>query len=136
MISSLIPTRVHGILDYVVGLLLIAAPWLFGFSDNHAALMVPVVFGISTIVYSLITNYELAIVRVLPMSIHLWIDLLAGVVLATSPWLFHFSGRIIWPHTAAGLAEIVIVLMSSRVPSFMPPDSSGNNLDAGPAELV
>jgi len=28
-----IPTKVHGILDYVVGVALIAAPWLFGFAN-------------------------------------------------------------------------------------------------------
>lgn len=28
-----IPTRVHGVLDYTIGLLLIVAPWLFGFAD-------------------------------------------------------------------------------------------------------
>ena len=27
-----IPTKVHGVLDYIVGIALIAAPWLFGFA--------------------------------------------------------------------------------------------------------
>ena len=27
-----IPTRIHGVLDYAVGVLLVAAPWLFGFA--------------------------------------------------------------------------------------------------------
>ena len=126
MLMSLIPTRVHGILDYLVGLLLIAAPWLVGFADNRAATMVPVVLGVGTIVYSLITNYELALVRVLPMNAHLGIDLLSGLVLAASPWLFHFSGRIVWPHVTVGIMEILIVLISCRVPSVLP-SSAGRN---------
>ncbi len=31
-----IPTRVHGVLDYLVGLLLIGAPWLLGFERGGA----------------------------------------------------------------------------------------------------
>lgn len=31
-----IPTRTHGLLDYVVGLLLIAAPWVFNFAQGGA----------------------------------------------------------------------------------------------------
>jgi hypothetical protein len=31
-----IPTRIHGMMDYAMGLLLIAAPWLFGFARGGA----------------------------------------------------------------------------------------------------
>ena len=32
-----IPTRLHGMADYATGLLLLAAPYLFGFADGDAA---------------------------------------------------------------------------------------------------
>jgi hypothetical protein len=32
----MIPTRVHGVLDYLVGALLVAAPWLFDFNRGGA----------------------------------------------------------------------------------------------------
>ncbi|MFL6288586.1 MAG: SPW repeat protein, partial [Actinomycetes bacterium] len=32
-----IQTRVHGPLDYLVGIVLIVAPWIFGFSDVDSA---------------------------------------------------------------------------------------------------
>ena len=35
-----IPTRLHAPLDYVVGAALIAAPWIFQFSDNAAATVI------------------------------------------------------------------------------------------------
>jgi hypothetical protein len=31
-----IPTRIHGFLDYAVGVLLIVVPWLFGFAAGGA----------------------------------------------------------------------------------------------------
>src|SRR5256885_12345246 len=91
MLAGLIPTRVHGVIDYMMGLLLIAAPWLFGFADSAAGRWVPVLLGAGVIVYSLMTDYELGAVRAIPMTAHLWLDILGGVLLIASPWLFGFA---------------------------------------------
>ena len=32
-----LPTRVHGVIDYLWGVALIATPWLFGFANGGAA---------------------------------------------------------------------------------------------------
>src|SRR4051794_24660598 len=93
-----IPTRVHGVLDYVVGALLIAAPWLFHFNYGGAETWVPVVLGAGAILYSLCTDYELGILRLIPMPAHLMLDLGSGVLLALSPWLFGFHERVWAPH--------------------------------------
>lgn len=113
---NLIPTRLHGMLDYLVGLALIAAPWVLGFDDDRNAMLVPVVVGISVIIYSLLTDYELGIAHLIPMPVHLLFDLLGGLLLVASPWLFGFSDDIWWPHVAVGLLEIVVVLLSQRHP--------------------
>jgi hypothetical protein len=34
---DIIGTKVHGIMDYIVGLLLITGPWLLGFINEGAA---------------------------------------------------------------------------------------------------
>jgi hypothetical protein len=44
-----IPTRIHGIMDYAMGLLLIAAPWIFRFNRGGAETWVPVILGIGAI---------------------------------------------------------------------------------------
>ena len=110
-----IPTRLHGFLDYIVGVVLIAAPWIFQFSDNTAATVVPIVLGVGLIVYSLLTDYELGVARVLPMSVHLLFDIAAGVVLAASPWIFGFADESanVWvPHLLAGIAAILLGLVT------------------------
>ena len=112
----MIPTRVHGIIDYVVGLLLIAAPYIFGFADGGAAQWTPTILGVSAIVYSLLTDYELAIARLIPMPVHLGLDMASGALLAVSPWLFGFSHVIWWPHVLVGAMEIVIPMLTSRHP--------------------
>src|SRR3954454_18277869 len=101
-----ITSRMHGMLDYPAGILLIAAPWIFGFSDVDAARNVAIVIGALVIVQSVITDYEFSIADVLPLSAHLMMDVVAGIVLAASPWIFGFSdeGTEAWvPHLVFGL---------------------------------
>ncbi len=117
---QVISTRVHGMLDYLVGALLIAAPWLFGFADGGAETWVPVVLGAGAILYSLFTDYELGMVRSIPMPTHLMLDLGSGVLLAVSPWLFGFADRVWEPHLIVGLIEIGTALMTRRVPADGP----------------
>lgn len=112
-----IPTRVHGMLDYLVGALLIAAPWLFGFARGGAETIVPVVLGAGALLYSLFTDYELGLVRRIPMSTHLMLDLGSGLLLALSPWLFGFADYVRDPHLVLGVFEIGAALMTQKRPS-------------------
>jgi hypothetical protein len=116
------------VLDYLVGALLIAAPWLFDFDRGGAETLVPVLLGVSTLVYSLFTDYELGAVRRIPMRTHLNLDLASGILLAASPWLFGFADYVWQPHLIVGLIEIGTVLMSRSVP-----ESRAHGSDAGGA---
>ena len=112
-----IPTRLHAPLDYIVGVALIAAPWIFQFSDVTAATVLSVVLGIGLIVYSLFTDYELGVWRTFPMSVHNLFDIAAGALLAASPWLFGFAdeGANAWaPFVVVGLAAIFLGLTTKQ----------------------
>lgn len=111
-----IPTKVHGALDYIVGLLLIAAPWIFNFNDGSAAQWVPVIIGVMVILMSLMTNYEAGAMRAISMSTHLTMDVIAGIFLAASPWLFGFADQVYWPHLIVGLFSIFAGLMTETTP--------------------
>ena len=111
-----IPTRVHGILDYLMGLVLIASPWIFGFADGGARQWVPVALGVAALIYSVLTDYELGLARMIPMSIHLVLDFASGAFLAASPWIFGFADDVWVPHVVLGLIEIGAVLMSETEP--------------------
>ncbi|WP_343690445.1 hypothetical protein [Chitinophaga sp.] len=104
---GIINTRLHGIIDYLVGFLLIIAPLvIFGTADSGREVWVPVAMGVSTIVYSLFTDYELGVFRRIKMSAHLTIDVLSGMVLMTAPWVFDFW-EVSWiPYVLVGLFEI------------------------------
>jgi hypothetical protein len=112
-----IPTRFHAPLDYIVGVALIAAPWVFQFSEHTAATVVPIVLGSGLILYSLFTNYELGVWKVAPMAVHNLIDIAAGTVLAASPWIFGFADESasVWaPHLVVGLAAIFLGLTTKQ----------------------
>ncbi len=110
----MISTKAHGVLDYGVGLILIIAPYLFGFANGGIEQWLPMIIGAATIVMSLITRYELSIAKLIPLNVHLGVDLVAGALLAVSPWLFGFADVIWWPHLVVGILEIGVVLMTRR----------------------
>jgi hypothetical protein len=111
-------TRLHGVLDYLVGLLLIAAPFVFHFGRGGPEQWVPVGLGAAVIVYSLLTDYELGVVRKIGMPAHLWLDALGGAFLAASPWIFGFDQQVCRPHLIVGLLEIVVAFFSNTIPSY------------------
>jgi hypothetical protein len=122
MSYKFIPTKVHGALDYIVGIALILAPWLFAFSDRGgAAVAIPIVLGIGLIAYSIFTKYEWGLIKVLSMPYHLIIDLLAAALLAFSPFIFGFydeNAMNVWlPHVVVGIAVILVVIFSQSQPA-------------------
>ena len=108
----MIPSRVHGIIDYLVAALLLLAPFLFGFADGGPAQMVPTVLAVVIVIVSLLTRYELSVAKVIPYSVHLVLDVLVGLVLLVSPWLFGFADQIWWPHVLVGVVSFVVVALS------------------------
>lgn len=113
-----IPTRIHGVMDYIVGAVLIASPWLFGFAVGGAETWIPVVLGVIAVVMSLMTDYELGVTPKIGMRMHLNIDLMSGIFLAVSPWLFGFADYVWAPHLIFGLLEIVVSLTTLTSPAL------------------
>src|SRR5690606_19897552 len=119
-VMRFISTRAHGAMDYLVAILLIASPWLFGFAEAEAATWIPVIIGIGTIVLALMTAYEMGVVPAISMKAHLMMDLVAGLVLLVSPWLFGFYEFVWIPHVVFGLLEIGAAMMTETTPSRIP----------------
>ncbi|WP_152425242.1 SPW repeat protein [Nafulsella turpanensis] len=111
-----ISTRTHGIIDYLMGALLIVSPWLFGFDRGGAETWIPVILGAGVILYSLVTDYEMSATRKLSLRTHLMLDMIGGAFLAVSPWLFGFDDFVYLPHLILGIAEIGVAMFTHRVP--------------------
>jgi hypothetical protein len=113
MVANLIPTRVHGAVDYATSGALVAAPELFRLKDVRASALAPRVAGAAAGAYSALTDYELGAVKALPLKAHLALDAAGGALLAASPWVLGYrrNGLRHWlPHTLVGLGEIAVAL--------------------------
>ena len=105
-----IPTNVHGAIDYVTAPALVAAPDVLRLNGGRASSAAPRVAGATAALYSALTDYELGLRRVIPMRVHLLLDAVGGSALAAAPWLFRSAGRGVrhWlPHALVGGGEVV-----------------------------
>ncbi len=114
---KIISTKTHGMLDYIMGIVLIASPWIFGFADNATAKWIPIILGVGMLLYSLMTNYELGMSKTISMKTHLTLDTIAGIFLAASPFIFGFSDDVYAPHLILGILEIGAAMMTKTAPS-------------------
>ena len=111
----IIPTGVHGVLDYLASGVNLAFPRLLGLQDAPWAARVPRLDGAAGLGYSLITDYELGLLRALPVPAHLALDAAKGLFMALSPWLFGFAKhgtRYRLPHVLMGLADVVAAVVT------------------------
>ena len=86
-----IPLGVHAMLEVPVALLLIVAPFLFGFSDDGTATAVSIGAGVAVLLVAMTTNWRLSLVNVIPLPVHAMIDIALGILLIAAPFLFGYS---------------------------------------------
>ena len=111
----IIPTSAHGVIDYTNAFTLLVAPKLWRLDEVPASAAAFYVAGGSLTAISLITDYELSAVNVLPMRAHLALDVASGAALAASPFILGFrqSGARYWlAHVAIGATEIITAAMT------------------------
>ena len=115
---KMIDTKTHGYIDYIMGIFLLAAPSLFNLNINGIESTVFYIAGVAVIFYSLLTNYELGLIKMIPMKGHLILDILSGIFLAASPWIFNFANIVYAPHLILGILEIGAALLTSSKPKI------------------
>jgi hypothetical protein len=112
----IIPRPLHAATDYLFAAALAASPSVVGFEEEKEAALATRVLAGSTVVASLLTRYELGVVRVLPFNWHLRLDFLSAIPTLAAPWLLGFSNNKRARNTflAFGIFEIIAVALSKR----------------------
>jgi hypothetical protein len=88
-----LPYAIHGLLEYVVGILLIVAPFVLDFSGEGAATAVSIVAGVVVLGLAATTRGPTSLNNALPVSVHVLADLALGAVFIAAPFLFGFSDK-------------------------------------------
>ena len=103
-----IKTNLHTYFDYGSAIIIATSPWVF-FID-HVPMVIPlsITIGLFIVVMSLLTAYEGGIIRVIPMQIHLFLDVVIGILFAISPWLLGFAHETHIFQLAVGIGIILI----------------------------
>lgn len=115
-----IPTQVHAALDVVLGGALIVLPWAAGFSDDRRLTGISVGLGAGVLALGLLTDYEVAPVRVIPIAVHLLVDFLVSVfliALAAGVAVGDGGGRTWAPLLGLGIGELLVVATTQRAPA-------------------
>jgi hypothetical protein len=103
-----IPTTAHGLADYIVSLIVMGLPFYFGWTG--AGRVTFVTLGILLICYSLLTDYEFGLIRVLRIRFHLLLDALFGLAMLAAPTLLDLPNDSRIPVYVIGILSLFLSL--------------------------
>ncbi|WNV75258.1 hypothetical protein [Geodermatophilus sp. DSM 44513] len=87
-----IPQALQGLLEYLVGVLFVAAPFLFGFTDEGLATAASIASGVVFLVIAATSESPTGLVKQLPPAVHVLFDVVLALLLIVTPFVLGFSG--------------------------------------------
>lgn len=95
-----ISPKIHGILDYITVIFLLASPSLFGFTGLLANFTY--VLGIVHLLLTVLTNYNLGLIKVIPFTFHGTIEFIVAIALIVLAYT-------LFDHNSAGKLYYVLL---------------------------
>jgi hypothetical protein len=112
----LINTKAHGIYDYLMAGLLMMSPGIFGYNTVAIAPNISVAVGVALLLTCAFTNFESGLMKLMSIKGHMALDLILGLFLCTSPWIFGYDDKVFKPQLVFGLSIIVVSFLTDRLP--------------------
>ena len=113
-----IPTWFHGIVDYLTVGTLAVVPRILGWNKPATTALTVASGGLLT--YSMLTRYQLGLIKVLPMPVHLTLDAMSGVALCSAPFLIPASKKqrpaLLIGFLSFGVMELFFALFTKTQP--------------------
>jgi hypothetical protein len=85
-----IPAFVHGLLEYIAGVLLIAVPFLLSY-DSDGATAVSIVAGVIVLMFTASSALSTGLIKSIPVQAHVVFDYILAALLVASPFIFSFT---------------------------------------------
>jgi hypothetical protein len=108
-----VPLPLHGLIEYGIGVLSIAAPFLFSF-ETDLATVVSILIGAAVLVLAVVTAAPTGLVRSLPLDSHIVLDYVLAVVFVASPFVFGFTddGPALAYFLVLGVAHLLMTVLT------------------------
>ncbi len=86
---KVISPRIHGYLDFLTVVIFLLAPTLLGLSQLSAILA----YGLAVVhlIVTLASDFPFGVVKLIPFTIHGWIERMVGPLLIAVPFILNFA---------------------------------------------
>jgi len=118
-----ISTSFYGVINYAVVILLLCTPWYIGYLHGSefyyvggAALFLPLLFGWIQFIMAVFSNNPHGFIKVFPMEMHLFLDVITGSFLLASPFVFDFADKTCWPQILIGGLMCIAGIFTHKSP--------------------
>src|SRR3954453_5594042 len=108
------------LIDYPIAVVLIAAPFVLKLGQSGpVAMWLSVAVGIAALLLAALTDHPTGLGRIIPYSLHLWVDRAVGGVFFIAPFAFKLVGLDAWYYwvLAAAVLLTTSVFNAPEVPS-------------------
>ncbi len=113
-----IPAFVHGIIEYLAGVLFIAAPYLFDFEATRATTL-SIVVGVVVLVVAAVSKGPTGLIDELAVSAHVALDFVLAVFLIAASFLLGFSedGKATAFFIVVGVTHLLVTIATRFEPT-------------------
>ena len=119
-----VPTFVHGLVEYAVAALFIAAPFVFGFEETSAT-AASIVVGLLVLAFTAVSVLPTGLVKSVSVGVHVTADIVLAVLLVALPFVLGFRDE--GAPTALFITVGVLHLLVTIATRF--PGRGGNGRD-------
>ena len=90
---SIIPSEIHGYLDYLLAIFCCSYTFISGlYVDSYPAFLVSIGASVFFVAQASITDFKPSIVKIVPMKLHLFNDTVAAIVFLVTPVVCRLQG--------------------------------------------
>jgi hypothetical protein len=117
-----VPAFVHGVVEYLVAILFIAAPFLFDFEED-APVAVSLVVGVAMLIIAACTHWQTGLIDTISVHAHVMLDYLIAIFLIASPFIFGFDddGTAVAFFIVVGVLYLLLTIATRFVDEERPP---------------
>ena len=126
--KKIISSRTHTYIGWIVGIALVAAPWIFQFDEVEPAKWSAIGVGLFILVNEALTTSPASLLKIVPMRLHIMLDVVTGIFLLATPFIFGFvdEDANAWvPHIVVGLLVAGYALVTDTSDAVQPAGTDG-----------